>query len=352
MLGAFAYIIIALLIIHHIIQVFCFLKNKHPQLLMVMEAHVLSAAIKLSHGEDLRMTISCLHEGIKASKDVLTHDLQAFNWFDLSIFTDILNCQPSQSLPAAEINYLLPNKIKNLVGLENAGGLTSPPCTPKGFFPSASTIPQSPCINPQILEFGQLRVNEDIPMVEGNLLQAETQMQPEQDGAPRKHEEQTVQLDDLDGCNEDSRRQVCKEDSDGRNGESRGENMEDKDAMGVKEVQEEEDHEEKGQEEKQEYEWQEEQEQEQEDQQQQEQDKQGQDKKEKYVAGSDPEEEQGEQLDVEESDAVKEDAVEEDAVEEDAVEEDAVEEDAVEENAVEEDLAEENVAEICRSAHL
>ena len=97
--------------------------------------------MKLSHGKDLRMTISCLHEGIKASEDALTCDLEAFNWFNLSISTNLLNCQPLQSLLAAEINYLslLPNKFKNPVGLENAAGLASPPCTPKGF-PSASAI--------------------------------------------------------------------------------------------------------------------------------------------------------------------------------------------------------------------
>ena len=250
-LGAFAYVIITLLTIHYITQVFRSLGNKHHHLLMVMEDHVLLAAMKLSHGEDLRTTISCLHEGTKALEDVLTCSLEAFNWFDLSIPTDLLNCQLSQSLPVAEINYLLllPNEIKNLVGLANAGGLASPPCTPKGFFSSASTIPQSPCINPQILEFGQLRINEDIPIVEDNRPQAETQMQTEQDREPRKHEEQMVQLDNSDGHNEDSRRPVGKEDSDGRNGGSRGKNREDKDAMGVKEAQEdkmEEDHEERG----------------------------------------------------------------------------------------------------------
>ena len=192
---------------------------------MVMEDHVLLAAMKLSHGEDLRTTISCLHEGIKALEDVLTCNLEAFDWFDLFIPTDLLNCQLSQSLPAAEINYLLllPNKFENPVGLENAAGVTSPPYTPKGF-PSASAIPQSPCINPQLLEFGQPRLNEDIPIVEDNYLQTEMWMQTEQDGEPRKHEEQMVQLDNSDGCNEDSRRQVCEEDSDGRNGESRGKN--------------------------------------------------------------------------------------------------------------------------------
>jgi hypothetical protein len=46
---------------------------------MVMEDHVLSAAIKLSHGEDLITTITGLHKGIKALEDVLTRDLEAFN---------------------------------------------------------------------------------------------------------------------------------------------------------------------------------------------------------------------------------------------------------------------------------
>jgi hypothetical protein len=219
---------------------------------MVMEDHVLLAAIKLSHGENLITTITGLHEGIKALEDALTRDLEAFNWFNLSIPTDLLICQPSQSLLAAEINYslLLPNQFKIPVGLENAAGLASPPYTPKGFS-SASTILQSPSINPQLLEFGQLRLNEDVPMVEDNCVQTETRMQTKQDGEPKKHEEQTTQLDNLDAGNEDSGRHVCKENSDGRNAESRGKKGEDKHAIGVKEAQEdkmEEDHEEKGQE--------------------------------------------------------------------------------------------------------
>jgi hypothetical protein len=181
----------------------------------------------------------------------------------LFIPTDLLICQPSQSLPAAEINYssLLPNQFKTPVGLENTAGLTSPPYTPKGF-PSASTILHSPSIIPQLLEFGQLRLNEDIPMVEDNCVQTETWVQTEQDGEPGKHEEQMTQLDNSDAGNENSGRHVCEENSDGRNGESRGEKEEDKHAIGVKEAQEdkmEEDHEEKRQE-KQENEQQEEQE--------------------------------------------------------------------------------------------
>jgi hypothetical protein len=54
-----------------------------------MEDHVLSAAMKLSHGEDLMTTITGLHEGIKALEDALTHNLEAFNWFNLSIPTDL-----------------------------------------------------------------------------------------------------------------------------------------------------------------------------------------------------------------------------------------------------------------------
>jgi hypothetical protein len=99
-------------------------------------------------------------------------------------------------------------------------------------------------------------------MVGDNCMQTETQMQTEQDGEPKKHEEQTTQLDNSDAGNEDNGRHVCEENSDGRNGESRGEKGEDKHAIGVKEAQKdkmEEDHEEKGQE-KQENEQQEEQE--------------------------------------------------------------------------------------------
>ena len=147
--GAFAYIIITSLTIHYIIQVFRSLRNKHPHLLMVMEDHVLLAAMKLSHGEDLRMTISCLHE--KASEDALTDNLEAFNWFDLSIPTDLLNCQLFQSLPAAEINYLLLllNTIKNLVGLKNAGGLASPPAHPRASSPLHPPFYSHPASSPK-----------------------------------------------------------------------------------------------------------------------------------------------------------------------------------------------------------
>jgi hypothetical protein len=62
---------------------------------MVMEDHILLAAMKLSHSEDLITTITGLHEEIKASEDVLTCNLEAFNWFNLFIPTDLLICQPS-----------------------------------------------------------------------------------------------------------------------------------------------------------------------------------------------------------------------------------------------------------------
>jgi hypothetical protein len=52
---------------------------------MMMEDHILLAAMKLSHGEDLITIITGLHKGIKASEDALTCDLEAFNWFNLSI---------------------------------------------------------------------------------------------------------------------------------------------------------------------------------------------------------------------------------------------------------------------------
>jgi hypothetical protein len=130
-----------------------------------MENHILSAALKLSYGKDLATTISHLHDGIKAAEDALTRDLQACNWFDLSIPTDLLHCQPSQSLPEAEINYsslLLQNALNNIFNNNrNTGGLASPPDSPSTF-PSASVIPGSPCINPKLLSLTHLSLNEDI----------------------------------------------------------------------------------------------------------------------------------------------------------------------------------------------
>jgi hypothetical protein len=99
---------------------------------MVMEDHVLLAAMKLSHGEDLITTITGLHEGIKALEDVLTHNLEAFNWFNLSIPTDVLICQPSQSLPAAEINYFsLFSKLR--LALKTQLGSHPHPTHPRAF---------------------------------------------------------------------------------------------------------------------------------------------------------------------------------------------------------------------------
>lgn len=73
--------------------------------------------------------MSCLYAQIKSSEDALTHDLEACNWFDLSIPTHLLNCQPSQSLPAAEINYssVLQNAFQRAAGHDQqAWTLTSP----------------------------------------------------------------------------------------------------------------------------------------------------------------------------------------------------------------------------------
>jgi hypothetical protein len=130
-----------------------------------MEDHILSAAMKLSYGEDLQKTLSCLHDDIKASEDTLTHDLEACNWFNLSIPTMLLNCQPFQSLPAAEIDYssVLQKAFDNLVGDKTLGGLASPPYSPNSF-PSAPTMPGSPCINPQLLKLQRITLNEDMDM--------------------------------------------------------------------------------------------------------------------------------------------------------------------------------------------
>jgi hypothetical protein len=138
-------------------------------------------------------------------------------------------------------------------------------------------------------------------MVEDNCMQTETRMQTKQNREPKKHEEQTTQLDNSDAGNEDSERHVCEENSDGRNGKSRGEKGEDKHAIGVKEAQEDkmEEHQTKVDQKifdfDSHFSSKEEKEEEKEDLQEQEQDK-----KEKDAAGldlekSDPEKEQGEQ---------------------------------------------------------
>lgn len=131
---------------------------------MRIEDYILSAAMKLSHGENLETTLNSLHEEIKGSEDTLTRDLEACNWFDLNIPTEHLNRQPSQSLPAPEIDYssLLQKAFDNVLRDSNTGGLASPPYSPNTF-PSTSAIPELPCINPQLLDLGQLRLHEKIP---------------------------------------------------------------------------------------------------------------------------------------------------------------------------------------------
>ena len=51
---------------------------------MVLEDHILSAAVNLSHGENMDSVMDNLHSQIKASEDVLTSDIEATNWFDFS----------------------------------------------------------------------------------------------------------------------------------------------------------------------------------------------------------------------------------------------------------------------------
>jgi hypothetical protein len=69
---------------------------------MAMEDHILSAAMRLSHGEDLDATMSQLHIDITACEDALARDLEAAHWFDLGIPTDRLTSHCSQPLPPAE----------------------------------------------------------------------------------------------------------------------------------------------------------------------------------------------------------------------------------------------------------
>jgi hypothetical protein len=303
-----------------IIQVFRSLGNKRPESLMAMEDHILSAAMKLSHGEDLVTTMSCLHDGIKASEDALSHDVQACNWFCLTKPTDCLNVQPSPSSHTEEFDHssLSQNPFKNLVGDKNTVGLASPPCSPKGL-PSAPRFPIADCIDPQLLHLGGLSLDEDL------------------------------MAEDMDP-------------SDGSGDDSGGENKEDGDVMRVEDAQEdqvEEDHTEEGQENKvksmclsnirhikgliicsagmrvdHSYDFDSdltsEEESEQEQEQEQEEDKKEQDSEEEH--------------------AQQEDAVEEDVVEEDAVEEDAVEEDQEQENR--EDAEQVNMLSLRRSARL
>lgn len=74
---------------------------------MQIEDEILMAALKVSNGQNPEEALDCLHGKIKASEDALVHDLEALNWFDLSIPTDLLKCQCSKSLPSHEVNNSL-----------------------------------------------------------------------------------------------------------------------------------------------------------------------------------------------------------------------------------------------------
>lgn len=172
-----------------------------------MEDHILSAALKLSYGENFGTTLTCLHDGIKATENSLTRDLEACNWFDLSIPTNALNNQPSQSLPAAEIDYssLLQTALEKLVANDSIGGLASPPYSPS-HFPSSSTIAGSPCINPQLLDLHQITLDDqDMPMAEedggdgdsrGGVKQAEEAVKENNEGQGQQELEDEGQEDD------------------------------------------------------------------------------------------------------------------------------------------------------------
>jgi hypothetical protein len=174
-----------------------------------MEDYILSAAMKLSHGEDLWTTMSCLHDEIKASEDVLICDPKACNWFDLSIPTELLNRQPSQS--------------KNTIGNEYTSGLASPPDTPKAL-PSTSAIPQLSCINPHLLQLCDLSLNEDVAMAEDTRILTKIQTQTEQDTKCQEPKAQSAWLDKLDVSDDRGMREVHEKDSIGRNANGRGDN--------------------------------------------------------------------------------------------------------------------------------
>lgn len=64
--------------------------NNRPKSLTAIEDHILSAAIRLSHGDDLEATMSQLQTEITGCEDALTRDLEAANWFDLATPTNLL----------------------------------------------------------------------------------------------------------------------------------------------------------------------------------------------------------------------------------------------------------------------
>ena len=216
-----------------IIQVFRSLGNQRPRSLIVIEDCILSAAMKLSHGEHFGTTMSSLYEALKASQDALTGDPESSKWFDLSIPTNLLNHPPPESARAS----LLPNALSHLVADKNRGGLVTPPFSPQGF-PSTSALLRSPCMNPQQLGLHHLSLDEDVPMAKETDLQTETQRQPEQDGDSEANKEWRAESDNSDGGDGDGGREVHEEDSH-RDGGRRGKE-EDEDSMAVEEPQEDE----------------------------------------------------------------------------------------------------------------
>jgi hypothetical protein len=198
-----------------------------------MEDHILSAAMKLSQGKHLETTMSSLYEAIKASEHLLTSDLEASKWFDLSVPTDLLNSPSAYPSLAAAINQANShNSLKRLVGNKNTGGLVTPPYSPKAFA-SAPAPPRSPCKKPPLLGLSHLTLNEDVPMAEETDMQTETQTQIEQNRECEAPEEGRAQLNNSDGDG-DGRGEVHVADGDG---DSRGEG-EDDDAMVAQEPQE------------------------------------------------------------------------------------------------------------------
>jgi hypothetical protein len=135
------------------IQVFRALGNKRPKSLTAVEDDILSAAVKISHGEDLGTTISCLRNGLGASLHALEGDAKACDWFSLTKPTDCLSLFPQRE----EFDRLS-------LSDENPVRLASRPCSPKGF-PSGLGIPY--CINPQLLLLDGLSINADAPMAKG-----------------------------------------------------------------------------------------------------------------------------------------------------------------------------------------
>jgi hypothetical protein len=195
-----------------------------------MENHILSAAVGLSQGKHLETTMTSLYEAIKASEDLLTSDLEASKWFNLSVGTELLNTPSTYSSLAAAINQAnLHNSLKRRVGDKNTGGLVTPPYSPKAF-PSAPAPPRSPCNKPPLLGLSNLTLNEDVPMAE----ETETQTQMEKNRKCEAPKEGQAQLDKSDGGDGDGRGEVHVAD---RDGDSRGEG-EDDNAMVAKEPQE------------------------------------------------------------------------------------------------------------------